>query len=219
MKFFQALSIKWLIANHPFAIWSIFAPILVVALSASLALWEQRLVGRSPIFIFGLLALSLSIYLVVIVVCGRSGAVSLFLYACLGLIAGLLSFVSIVYGSIYLKPELPNPAVMLYRALGAYIEAHTEIDPLSGIRYYPISYTGIYVGGVRLPQSFFVFDRTKDFMVDYYARRQVLPFCLNSSSAPESSLTQVNQSIYEVGLHIDDPSNIAIRCAPSKNVE
>jgi hypothetical protein len=113
-------------------------------------------------------------------------------------------------------PMLPNPAASLYQAAGSYIEAHAEIDPLTGIRYYPISYTSIYVNGVRLPQSFFVFDRTKDFMVDYYARQQVLPFCLNSRGAPESNLTQIDGSIYEVGLYIDDPSNIAIYCPRSK---
>jgi hypothetical protein len=219
MKFFQELSFKSLIANHPFAIWSIAAPTLVVAMSVSLSLWGQRLVGRVPMFAVGLLALSLSIYLVVVFVYKKSGAVSLVLYICLGLAAGLSSFVSIFYGSMYLMPMLPNPAMILYWVAGSYIEAHAEIDPLTGIRYYPISYTSIYVSGVRLPQSFFVFDRGKDFMVDYYARRQVLPFCLNSRGAPERYLTQIDQSIYEVGLDIDDPSKIAIYCLRSKNGE
>jgi hypothetical protein len=219
MKFFQEFSLKSLIANHPFAIWSIAAPALVVATSVSQTLREQRLTGDAPIFTVGLLALSLSIYLVVIFVCKKSGAVSLVLYACLGLIAGLSSFVSIFYASMHLMPMLPNPAIILYRVAGSYIEAHAEIDPLTGIRYYPVSYTSIYVSGVRLPQGFFVFDRTKDFMVDYYAGRQVLPFCLNSQRALETSLTQIDQRIYEVGLYIDDPSNVVIHCPRSKNGE
>ena len=219
MKFFQQLALKSLIANHPFVVWSIAAPPLVVAMSISLDLWGHRFTGRTPMFTVGLLALLLSIYLVVILVHGKSGAVSLVLYTCLGLTAGLLSFVSIVYGSMFLMPMLPDPAIILYRVAGSYIEAHAEIDPLTGIRYYPISYTSISASGVRLPESFFVFDRTKDFMVDYYAGRQVLPFCLNSPSAPEHSVTQIDQSIYEVVLLIDNPSNVAIPCLRSKNGE
>jgi hypothetical protein len=92
-------------------------------MSASLALWQQRLVGRAPIFTIGLLAVSLSIYLVIIFICKKSGAVSLVLYACLGLTTGLLSFVLIVCGSIYLMPMLPNPAASLYQVAGSYMKA------------------------------------------------------------------------------------------------
>jgi hypothetical protein len=205
--------------NYPLLIWIVAAPVLVVGMSASMALWDLRLTGRAPMLTIGLLALSLSIYLVVILIHKKSSAVSIIPYVFLGLTAGISSFVLIVLGGFYLMPMLPNSAAVLYRVAGSYIESHAGIDPLTGIRYYPISYTSIYISGVRLPQSFFVFDRAKDFMVDYYARQQVLPFCLNSLSAPDSAVTQIDQSIYEVSLYINDRSDVAISCPRSKNAE
>lgn len=105
---------------------------------------------------------------------------------------------------------MPDLASIHFRLRQAYIESHWRTDPITGIIYFPIDYTGVGEKEDRTiaPRNFYVLDTENKFVISEFSDRLKSPSCPNA----KYDAKRLGNGVYAVRMYVDDPAELSVAC-------